>query len=266
MRFGRALINGVPRYVRIEGIPLLMGEGKGEGLELIALTAPPWEHPRETGERLQLASAQWAPPTEASKIVAVGQNYRRHAEEMGKPLPQEPLLFLKPSTALNGSGQPIVLPPESHEVHHEAELALVIGRRLSRASEAEAAAAIFGLTCFNDVTARDIQRRETQHTRAKSYDTFACVGPWVDTDLSSADLAVRCRVNGELRQDGRTSDMIFPPAALVAFISRVMTLLPGDLVSTGTPSGVGPIRAGDRVEVEIEGIGTLANTVVSRAT
>lgn len=253
MKFGRALIGGVPRYVEVEEDRLVLLDG------------PPWEGHGRRRETAPLEGARWFAPTEASKVVAVGLNYKKHAEEMGKPLPKEPLLFIKPSTALNGSGEPIVLPPESQEVHHESELALVIGRRLCRASEAEATDAIFALTCLNDVTARDIQRREVQHTRAKSYDTFACVGPWAVTGLSPASLRVQCRVNGQLRQDGNTSDLIFPCAKLVAFISNIMTLLPGDLVSTGTPSGVGALLAGDRVEVEIEGIGTLVNTVVRRA-
>jgi 2-keto-4-pentenoate hydratase/2-oxohepta-3-ene-1,7-dioic acid hydratase in catechol pathway len=201
-------------------------------------------------------------PCEPTKVVAVGLNYRKHAEEMKKPLPPEPLLFTKPSTAVNGTGSPIVLPPDSQGVEHEAELALVIGRRLHDVSEAEAMRGVFGLTCLNDVTARDIQRREGQYTRAKGYDTFACVGPWIESELSPNDLRVICRVNGTVRQDGRTSDMIFSPARLVSFISRVMTLLPGDVITTGTPSGVGPLQHGDTVEVEVEGIGTLSNPVV----
>ncbi len=211
------------------------------------------------GERGQ--HVVYAPVTDASKVVAIGQNYAKHAAEMGKPVPAEPLIFMKPSTALNAHHAPIRIPPASLEVHHEAELALVIGRTLSRVSEAEAAAGIFGVTCFNDVTARDIQKRETQHTRAKSYDTFACCGPELVTDIAWEDLRIICRVNGEVRQDGRTSDMVHSPAKLVSFISHIMTLLPGDLVSTGTPSGVGPLRAGDMVEVEIEHVGTLANPV-----
>jgi len=235
--------------------------GAIHGDQVVALTAAPWESAAERSLAVPLASAELCPPAESSKIVAVGQNYRKHAEELGKPVPPEPLIFIKPATALNAHLQPIRLPPESAEVHHEAELALVIGQRLKDADEAQAARAIFGLTCFNDVTARDIQRREVQHTRAKGYDTFACAGPWMETELSPADLRVVCRVNGQVRQDGRTSDMIFPPARLVSFISRIMTLLPGDLVSTGTPAGVGPLRDGDRVEVEIEGIGALVNPV-----
>ena len=239
--------------------------GAVEREEVVALPGPPWQSPMPfpAAPRWKLRDVELLVPSEASKVVAVGQNYRKHCEEMGKPIPPEPLLFIKPSTALNPTAKPIVLPPDSREVHHEAELGLVIGRQLKDASENQAIGAIFALTCFNDVTARDIQRREVQHTRAKSYDTFACAGPWMVTDLSPADLRVRCLVNGLVRQDGRTSDMIFPPARLVSFISRIMTLLPGDLVITGTPSGVGPIQDGDVVEVVIEGIGALRNRVVS---
>ncbi len=246
-RFGR-IESG--RYVEIVGdtVRELGGAPWAEG------TAP-------TGVSKALSSVTWLVPSEASKVVCIGQNYAKHAAEMGKAVPVEPLLFIKPSTALNPTGAAIRIPPASAEVHHEAELGLVIGKRLKNASEAEAMAGIFGLTCVNDVTARDIQKREIQHTRAKSYDTFACCGPWVVTGLPSADLRVQCRVNGETRQDGRTSDMVHTPAKLVSFISQVMTLLPGDVISTGTPSGVGPIRAGDVVEVEIEGVGILRNLV-----
>jgi 2-keto-4-pentenoate hydratase/2-oxohepta-3-ene-1,7-dioic acid hydratase in catechol pathway len=227
------------------------------------LSAAPWAAGEDTGEERVLDGLELLVPADASKVVCVGQNYRKHAEEMGKPVPAEPLIFLKPSTALNPASAPIRLPRVSEEVHYEAELALVIGERLSGADEAQAQRAIWGLTCFNDVTARDIQRREIQHTRAKGFDTFACAGPWAVScaELSAADLRVVRRVNGEVRQDGRTSDMIFSPARLVSFIAAGMTLLPGDLVSTGTPSGVGRLSAGDRVEVEIEGIGTLLNPV-----
>jgi len=231
------------------------------GEEIVPLDGAPWAGGRPQGNPVALADVTLLSPTDASKVVCIGQNYRKHAEEMGKQVPKEPLIFIKPSTALNGPGSPIVLPPESEEVHHEGELAVVIGTRLHRADEETAARALFGYTCFNDVTARDIQRRESQHTRGKGYDTFACVGPWIETDVSPDDLRLVCRVNGEIRQDGRTSDMVFTPARLVSFISSVMTLLPGDLVSTGTPSGVGRIVAGDVVEVEIEGIGVLRNPV-----
>jgi 2-keto-4-pentenoate hydratase/2-oxohepta-3-ene-1,7-dioic acid hydratase in catechol pathway len=212
---------------------------------------------------LSLASAKWLPVSPASKVVAIGQNYRKHAEEMGKTVPVEPLIFTKPMTALNAHLSPIVLPPASEEVHYEAELALVIGKLLKNASLEEAAAGIFALTCFNDVTARDIQKREVQHTRAKGYDTFASCGPVMVTGLSPDDLRIQCRVNGVTKQDSRTSDMVHKSAALVSFISHVMTLLPGDLVSTGTPSGVGALKSGDVVEVELEGIGVLRNPVTS---
>ena len=208
-----------------------------------------------------MSSLRWLPITAASKVVAIGQNYRKHAEEMGKSVPVEPLIFTKPSTALNAHEGTIVLPAASQEVHYEAELALVIGKKLKNATVEEAAAGIFALTCFNDVTARDIQKRETQHTRAKGYDTFACCGPVMVTGLAPDDLRVVCRVNGVTKQDGRTSDMVHKSAQLVAFISSVMTLLPGDLVSTGTPSGVGRLEEGDVVEVELEGIGLLRNHV-----
>jgi len=253
VRTCRVLVDGAARYALIDAD------------EFVLLGGPPWAGLTPSNERVPMKGAELLVPTGASKVVAVGQNYRKHCEEMGKPIPEEPLLFLKPSTALNATLRPIVIPKASHEVHYEAELGIVIGRPLHRATEKEAMAGIFGLTCFNDVTARDIQKREVQHTRAKSYDTFACVGPWIETELSPDDLRVRSWVNGDPRQDGRTSDMIFPPARLVAFISSVMTLLPGDVVTTGTPSGVGPLVDGDTVEVEIEGIGVLANPVQKEA-
>nr|WP_194941157.1 MULTISPECIES: fumarylacetoacetate hydrolase family protein [Myxococcaceae] len=250
------------RFTHPESGEALHGRLGADG-QVRVLSAAPWRKGAETGEVLALEGLALLVPADASKVVCVGQNYRKHAEEMGKPVPVEPLIFIKPSTALNPHGAPIRIPRVSEEVHYEAELALVIGERVSGADEAQAERAIWGLTCFNDVTARDIQRKEIQHTRAKGFDTFACAGPWAVAarELSPRDLRVVCRVNGQVRQDGRTSDMIFSPARLVSFISQGMTLLPGDLVSTGTPSGVGKLAAGDRVEVELEGIGTLSNPV-----
>jgi len=250
-RYGRILLEGAEAYVEVDA----------DGETLHVLIEPPWLGAVHTGQIRAAAGASWLVPTPASKVVAIGQNYRQHALEMGKKVPEEPLLFLKPSTALNAHLAPIVLPPASQEVHHEAELALIIGQRLSRASEDEAAHAIFALSCFNDVTARDIQRRETQHTRAKGYDSFACLGPTMVAGLDWRDLRVQCRVNGVTRQDGRTADMVHPPPKLVSFISHVMTLLPGDVVITGTPAGVGALADGDVVEVEVEGIGVLRNPV-----
>jgi 2-keto-4-pentenoate hydratase/2-oxohepta-3-ene-1,7-dioic acid hydratase in catechol pathway len=201
-------------------------------------------------------------PVQPSKVVCVGRNYGAHAREMGHEVPKEPLLFIKPSTAVVGPMQEIRVPEASREVHHEAELAAVIGRTLTCGSAVDAREAIFGWTCLNDVTARDIQRAEQHFTRAKSYDTFCPVGPVVETALDPLDQFVTCRVNGEQRQRGSTRDMVVDPYALVAFVSKVMTLLPGDVVSTGTPEGVGPIRRGDWVEVEVSGIGVLRNPVI----
>jgi len=252
-RYVRAETMAGPKYCQLEGETLWVLDA-----------APWWSGARRTEVSLPLKGAKLLSPSDASKIVCVGQNYRKHAAEMGKPVPEEPLIFMKPPSALNGAGSDIVLPPESQEVHYEAELALIIGERLTRVNDTEAARAIFAVSCFNDVTARDIQKREIQHTRAKSYDTFACCCPWMVTGVAPYDLQIQCRVNGQTRQDGRTSDMIFPAARLVSFISSIMTLNPGDIISTGTPSGVGALKAGDIVEVEIEGVGVLTNPVVRR--
>lgn len=218
--------------------------------------------PEETGEVLPLSEVHLLAPVTPSKVVAVAVNYRAHAAEMGRKIPEEPLFFLKPATAVIGPDASVRLPPESAEVHHEAELGLVISRTLSRASVAEARESVLGVTCVNDVTARDIQRRLAHFSRAKGYDTFCPLGPVIACGLDPRDLRVQGRVNGQVRQDGRSSDMVFGPFELLAFISQVMTLLPGDVVTTGTPAGVGPIRAGDTVEVEVEGVGVLRNPVV----
>ena len=199
------------------------------------------------------------------KIVGVGRNYVEHAAELGNAVPERPLLFLKPPSAVIGDGEAIVLPPESAQVEYEAEIGVVIGRRLRRATEAQARAAIAGVTCVNDVTARDLQRSDEQWTRAKGFDTFCSMGPRV-TPIDAArfaELEVRCRVNGAERQHGRARDMVFGIVALVAYVSQMMTLEPGDLIATGTPSGVGPLRPGDVVEVEIPGVGVLRNPVVA---
>ena len=199
------------------------------------------------------------------KIVAVGRNYTEHATELGSAVPKQPLLFLKPPSAVIGDGDAIVLPPESAQVEHEGEIGVIIGRLLRRASPAQARAAIAGITCVNDVTARDLQQRDEQWTRAKGFDTFCPVGPRV-VPLDPArleELEVRCRVNGAVRQHGRARDMVFAIPALVAYISQVMTLEPGDLVATGTPAGVGPLKPGDVVEVEIAEVGVLRNPVVA---
>ena len=199
------------------------------------------------------------------KIVAVGRNYPLHAAELGNVVPTEPLIFLKPPSSVIGDGDAIVLPPESTRVEHEGEIGVVIGRRVRRVTEAEARSAIAGVTCVNDVTARDLQRSDEQWTRAKGFDTFCPLGPRVVAiDPGRLDeLEVRCRVNGTLRQQGHARDMVFRIATLIAYISRVMTLEPGDLIATGTPAGVGPLVPGDVVEVEIAEVGVLRNPVVA---
>lgn len=213
------------------------------------------------------AGAEVAPPARVlapvmpSKIVCVGLNYRDHAAEQGKPLPAEPLLFLKPSTAVIGPEATIELPPDVGRVDHEAELAVVIGRRATRVSEADALSHVLGLTCVNDVTARDLQKKDGRYTRAKGFDTFAPLGPCIALGLSPDDLAVTGTVNGVVRQASRTRELIFPVAQLISVISHIMTLLPGDVVSTGTPAGIGPLHPGDQVEVAVEGVGTLRNSV-----
>jgi len=199
------------------------------------------------------------------KIIGVGRNYVEHAAELGNSVPKQPLLFLKPPSAVIGDGESIVLPPESTQVEYEGEIGVVIGKRVRRASEATARAAIAGITCVNDVTARDLQRSEELWTRAKGFDTFCPLGPRVVAvdPAHFGALEVRCRVNGVERQHGRASDMVFGIVALVTYASQVMTLEPGDLIATGTPSGVGPLRPGDVVEVEIPEVGVLRNPVVA---
>ncbi|HET9515264.1 MAG TPA: fumarylacetoacetate hydrolase family protein [Gemmatimonadales bacterium] len=200
-----------------------------------------------------------------SKIVCVGRNYAAHAREMGNEVPSQPLLFLKPPSALIGPGDPIIIPPESGRVEHEAEIGVVIGRRLRRASRQQAEEAIGGFTCVNDVTARDLQKTDGQWGRAKGFDSFCPAGPAVVKGLDWRRLEVIGRVNGEERQRGRTSEMHFDIPTLLAFISNAMTLEPGDLVLTGTPAGVGPLRPGDEVEVEVPGVGVLRNPVQAEA-
>jgi len=216
----------------------------------------------ETDDVISMAGARLMPPAMPTKIVCVGVNYRTHALEMGHDLPVEPLIFLKPPTSMNAPGGEIHLPPGAGRVDYEGELAAVIGRRAHRVSIDDAPSHILGYTCANDVTARDLQKRDGQWTRAKGFDGFCPLGPWVETDVDPSDLLLETYVNGELRQSARTSDMIFDVPTLVSFISNVMTLLTGDIVLTGTPSGIGELHAGDTVEVRIEGIGGLTSRVV----
>ncbi|HNT79026.1 MAG TPA: fumarylacetoacetate hydrolase family protein [Anaerolineae bacterium] len=204
------------------------------------------------------------PPTEPTKIICVGRNYAAHAAEHNSPVPEAPLLFLKPPSSVVGPDAAIVLPTLSQRIEHEAELAVVIARPCRDVTPEEAWDYVLGVTCGNDVTARDLQRQDGQWTRGKGFDTFCPLGPWIVAGLTAADiadLAVTCRVNGDLRQQGRTSEMVFSPAYIVSYAAAVMTLMPGDVLLTGTPAGVGPLTAGDVVDVEVEGIGVLRNPV-----
>lgn len=252
------------RYYRVEtGAGAAWAIREGDALRLLG--GAPWDRPSATGESLPFAAARLLAPATPSKIVAVGRNYADHAKERGKPVPTEPLLFLKPPSAVVGPGEPIRLPGWAGRVEHEAEVAVVIGREARDLPGPERALEhVFAATAANDVTARELQERDVQFTRAKGFDSFCPVGPCLATGLDLARLRVLCRVNGELRQDGRTADMIFPVAQVVCAVSRVMTLLPGDIICTGTPAGVSPLRPGDEVEVEVEGVGVLRNPVVSR--
>jgi 2-keto-4-pentenoate hydratase/2-oxohepta-3-ene-1,7-dioic acid hydratase in catechol pathway len=244
-----------PRFGMIEGdaVYALAGELSEENLSVEG---------KEPVARLE--DARLLAPVEPSKVVCVGRNYKEHAAELGNAMPTEPLLFLKAPSAIVGHGDAIELPPQSERVEHEGELAVVIGRKCRNVSEDEDPLAyVLGYTCVNDVTARDLQRKDVQFTRAKSFDTFCPVGPYFVTGLDPTDLRVETRVNGEVRQSGRTSAMAFPVPFLIRYISNVMTLNPGDLIATGTPAGVGPLLDGDTVEVEVEGVGTLRNQVKS---
>jgi len=205
-----------------------------------------------------------APVIPRSKVVGIGKNYAAHAAEMGGDVPAEPLMFIKPNTSVVGPGDPVFYPRQSSEVHYEGELAVVIGRICRDVAPERVADVIYGYTVANDVTARDLQRGDVQFTRAKGFDSFCPLGPWIETDLDTADLRVTTHLNGDLMQDGTTKDMVFDVASLVAYVSSVMTLLPGDVILTGTPEGVGPMNVGDEVEVTVSGIGSLTNRVVTR--
>jgi 2-keto-4-pentenoate hydratase/2-oxohepta-3-ene-1,7-dioic acid hydratase in catechol pathway len=235
------------------------------GTAIHCLEAGPWEPVRLGAAIAALEEVELLAPCQPTKIIAVGRNYAAHAAEHGAEVPSEPLLFLKPSSAVVGPGASIVYPHHlSQWVEHEAELAVVIGRRAYQVSRGAASSVVLGYTCANDVTARDLQERDGQWTRSKSFDTFCPIGPWIVTGVEVDDLAIQCRVNGELRQDSRTGAMIFSVDELIAYASAVMSLYPGDIILTGTPDGVGPLVPGELVTVEIGGIGALENRVVSR--
>ncbi|MGI5213601.1 fumarylacetoacetate hydrolase family protein [Plantactinospora sp. CA-290183] len=263
----------IARFAHAKGMSFGVVEGDPgagpEGLTVAEIEGHPFGEIRFTTARWALADVRLLSPILPSKVVCVGRNYAEHASELGNEVPAEPLLFLKPSTSVIGPRDAIRLPAQSKQVEHEAELAVVIGPPgARRADRAAAARAVFGYTCANDVTARDLQRADGQWTRAKGFDSFCPIGPWISTGLDVSDLEVRCEVGRgpdemEVRQLGRTRDMVFDVPTLVSYISHVMTLLPGDVVLTGTPAGVSQLTDGDTALVRIEGIGELSNPVVS---
>jgi 2-keto-4-pentenoate hydratase/2-oxohepta-3-ene-1,7-dioic acid hydratase in catechol pathway len=253
MRIARYEFEGRVRY----------GLADPESGKVRELAGDPFEGVEATGVVRRLDEVRLLAPVVPGKIVAVGLNYKDHAREMGKEIPEEPLLFLKAPSALNDPGGEIVYTPQSQRVDYEAELAAVVGRAAKNVKARDAAAFILGYTCINDVTARDLQVKDVQYTRAKGFDTFAPLGPWIETDLDPSAVPVRCLVNGEVRQDGNTREMGASVFRLVEFISSVMTLFPGDVIATGTPPGVGSLHVGDVVTVEVGGIGALTNRVVA---
>ena len=251
-RFFRIGYNGTPRYVVEQRGETRLVEGDIFGGHTL-------------GDRVTLEGRRVLAPVEPSKLVCVGLNYKDHAAEQNKPLPEEPLLFIKPSTCVIGPGDAIVLPSGAGRIDHEAEVAVVIGRRATRVAEGDAADYVFGITCVNDVTARELQAKGVGYTRAKGFDTFAPLGPCIaqGLDYAAADgLRVEGWVNGTMRQGSSTRELIFTIPTIVAFISSIMTLLPGDIICTGTPSGIGPLKAGDTVTIKVAGVGELSNPVV----
>lgn len=253
MKLARFLANGEAHFGQIVGRAIL------------ELNGPYFGPCAPTGRQFSLAEVRLLCPVTPSKVVCVGLNYRDHAREMGKTPPEEPCLFMKPDTAVIGPDETIRCPKMSQQVDFEAELGIVIGRPLHRATPQEAKAAILGYTCLNDVTARDLQRQDGQWTRAKSFDTFCPIGPWITDEVDPDALGIELLLNGQRRQHSRTSEFVFKTAELVSFISHVMSLKPGDAIATGTPAGIGPMKPGDVVEVRIEGIGALKNAVAAEA-
>ena len=247
----------IVRYMKDSGI----GYGIVKCALIYELEGDVFSQYQLTGSELPLEELKILAPCQPTKIVALGLNYRSHAEELKMKLPEDPLLFLKPSTSVIGPDENIVYPVMSRRVDYEAELGVVIGKEAKGVSEDKAEEYILGYTCFNDVTARDLQGKDKQFTRSKGFDTFAPMGPWIETELDPSNLKVESYLNGELKQSGTTTDLVFPAFQLVSFISKVMTLLPGDVIATGTPAGIGPMQVGDTIDILVEGIGTLRNRV-----
>lgn len=261
MRIARFSIDGNVAFGAVEGES---PPGTTDGLVLDIIKGIPFADFELSGTKVPLSKVRLLPPVLPNKVVGIGRNYADHAKELGNEVPDVPVAFFKPSTSVIGPGDAIAYPSFSQEVHHEAELAVVIGRMCREVPRERAREVILGYTCANDVTARDVQQREKQWARAKGFDSSCPLGPWVETELDPSDLTIQCTVNGEQRQLGRTTDMVRSVEDLIVHISEAMTLLPGDVILTGTPAGVGPLNVGDEVAVTIEGIGTLTNKVIKR--
>ncbi|MFM7212256.1 MAG: fumarylacetoacetate hydrolase family protein [Actinomycetota bacterium] len=259
MLIARVSFQSEVHFVSVEEEP--GGSDLPADARLRVIDAHPFGEITYTGQELLGSQVRLLAPVLPSKIIAVGKNYAEHAKEMGGDVPAEPMIFLKPSTSVIGPGDTIDLPAMSQQIEHEAELAIVIGRLCKEVPRERVNDVVLGYTCANDVTARDLQRTDGQWGRAKGFDTFCPLGPWINTDVDPSDLAISCDVDGDVRQESRTSEMVRGVPELVSWISTVMTLLPGDVIPTGTPAGVSPIVAGDEVAVTIQGIGTLVNTV-----
>ncbi|GAB3656978.1 fumarylacetoacetate hydrolase family protein [Streptomyces sparsus] len=265
MRIARFSLEGTVGFGVVEGEPENPADARSsDGLFLDIIKGHPFADFERSGRKIPLSQVRLLPPVLPNKVVGVGRNYAEHARELGNTVPDTPVVFFKPSTSVVGPGDPVGYPTFSSEVHHEAELAVVIGRMCSQVPRERALEVVLGYTCANDITARDVQRREEQWARAKGFDGSCPLGPWVETEVDPADLALMCTVNGEQRQLGRTSEMVRSVEDLIVHITEAMTLLPGDVILTGTPAGVGPLNVGDEVAVTIEGIGTLTNKVITR--
>ncbi|KDN21391.1 fumarylacetoacetate hydrolase family protein [Amycolatopsis rifamycinica] len=243
------------------GVAFASIEGDGDDAQVLEIAEHPFGQPNFTGKRWPLADVRLLAPILPSKVIAVGRNYAKHAAEFGNDVPSEPMLFIKPSTTVIGPNAAIRRPSGIGRVDFEGELAIVIGQPVKNVPAARAASVVLGYTIANDVSARDLQKSDGQWGRAKGFDTFCPIGPWIETSVDASDLSLRAEVDGELKQDGRTSDLVHKIPELVEFVSGVMTLLPGDIILTGTPEGVGPIEGGQSVSITIEGIGTLTNPV-----
>lgn len=249
------------RIAHQDGVAFASVEGEGDDARVLEIAEHPFGDPNFTGRRWSLGDVRLIAPILPTKVIAVGRNYAAHAAEFDNDVPPDPMIFLKPSTSVLSPNMPIKLPPSSSRVDYEGELAVVIGQPIRNVPVSKASAVVLGYTIANDVTARDQQKSDGQWGRAKGYDTFCPLGPWIETAVDASDLAIKTEVDGDLKQSARTSALVHKIPNLIAFVSEVMTLLPGDIILTGTPEGVGPIGAGQEVSVTVDGIGTLSNPV-----